>query len=50
MVSLTGGNEQKKNKNYKPIVNNIFLVFNFVLRLKDDGIMDHTEFRGKFLE
>lgn len=24
MVSLTGGNEQKKNKDYKPIVNNIF--------------------------
>jgi hypothetical protein len=49
MVSLTGGNDQKKNKDYKPIVNTIFKVQNFVLRLKDDCIMDHSEFRQKFL-
>ncbi len=50
MVSVTGGNDQKKIKDYKPIIITIFKVYNFVLRLKDDGIMDHNEFRKKFID
>lgn len=50
MVSVTGGNYQKKIKDYKPIIFTIFEVYKFVLRLKDDGIIDHTEFRNKFID
>lgn len=50
MVSLTGDNDQKKIKDYKQLVSNIFKVYNFVLKLTDDGIMDHTQFRQNLLE
>jgi hypothetical protein len=50
MVNLTGGNDQKKIKDYKQLVSNIFKVYNFVLKLTDDGIMDHTQFRQNLLE
>jgi hypothetical protein len=50
MVIVTGDKDQKKIKDPKPIVGNIFKVYNFMLGLKDDCIMDHTDFQQKFLE
>jgi hypothetical protein len=50
MLSVTGGNEQKRTTDYKPLVSTIFRIYNLVLKLKDDSIIDHTEFRQKFLE
>jgi hypothetical protein len=49
MVSVTGGNDNKKGINYQPLLSTIFKVHNFVFKLKD-GIKDHTEFRKKFVE
>lgn len=50
MVSVTGGNEQKKLKDHKPLVTTIFKVYHSVQKLRDDVIIDHSEFRQKFLE
>ncbi len=49
MVSVTGGNDNKKGTNYQPILTSVFKVQNFVFKLKDD-IMDHSEYRKKFVE
>jgi hypothetical protein len=49
MVSVTGGNENKKGINYQPALTTVFKVQNFVFKLKED-IMDHSEYRKKFVE
>jgi hypothetical protein len=42
------GNEENKAINHQELIINIFKIYNFILKLRDDGIADHTEFRTKF--